>query len=214
MLAVAGEENIDPMQKLDHNMTEQVLRASARLAERERNSLQCFNCGCEGGICFVAMRRKSFQKMTKHGRCIKCPVHQNTTTSSTHARTFYAIVRRLDDNVQGIVWDWFDVPRDNNSNHRMHIDASVFCRDSCTRFEIDGETHFQSNGTSRDRLDEYKDIVLRENKVGMVRLHYMDVDRWNEYVVYAVKRAINTVLYTKSYMDCLHPADHGYVIGL
>jgi hypothetical protein len=209
----AGEWALDPMQMLDDNMTQSVQRASVRNPQAKSTALQCFSCGCEEGICFVVMKKKSVQKMKQQGRCIKCPIHHSTSTS-TYARRFYDAVRALDVQVRGIVWDWFDVPDDENSNHKMHIDASVFCEASCIRFEIDGETHFHNSGTSRNNLDEQKDALLREHSVDMVRLHYMDAERWGEYVMIAVTKTHGTVRYTGSYRHCLHPSDYKYIIWL
>lgn len=202
------------MQLLHDTMTQRVARASARNPQDKSISLQCFNCGCEGGICFVVLKRKSVQKMKQQGRCIKCPIHHSTTTSSTYAHRFYDIVRRLDGEVHGVVWDWFDVPDDENSNHKMHVDASVFYGTRCFRFEIDGETHFHSSGTSRDTLDEHKDDVLRECGVDMVRLHYKDVEQWSNYVRVAVTQVCHTVRYTDTYKDCLHPSEYEYIMEL
>jgi hypothetical protein len=201
------------MEKFDYTMTQLVANASARYPDGQRSTLQCFNCGCEGGICFVVMKRKSVKKMQLEGRAIKCPIHQGTT-SSVYAHKFYATIRQLQCEVQGIVWDWFDVPDDESSNHKMHIDASVFCGAVCTRFEIDGETHFHSRGTSRDDNDERKDCILRQSGVGLLRLHYMDVDYWPQYIQNALNVNYQTVKYTKSYMECLHPADHECVVSL
>ena len=213
-LECAGGECKCPMEMLDHSMTKHVAKESARNPGEKCTTLQCFNCGCEEGLCFVVMKRKSVQKMQLEGRGIRCPIHQSSITTSTYARRFYACIRQVQCRVQGIVWDWFDVPDDHKSNHKMHIDASVFHGASCMRFEIDGETHFHSNGTERDGNDEIKDHILRAYGVGMLRLHYRDVEHWTQYIGFAINTKLQTVCYTSSYRECLHPADHKHIIDL
>jgi hypothetical protein len=160
------------------------------------------------------MKRKSVQKLQQEGRCIKCPTHHSNTTSSKYAHRFYEIIQGLNHNVHAIVWDWFDVPDEGKSNHKMHIDASVFCGSACTRFEIDGETHFLDNNTRRHPLDEYKDYIMGQCGVCMVRLHYMDVESWEDYVSVAVETQVQTVRYTASYMECLDPEEYVHIIKL
>ena len=137
--------------------------------------------------------------------------------TSKYALSFYSIVQGLDatlQDVHGIIWDWFDVPDSDCSNHKMHIDATVFLGSSCIRFEIDGETHFKDNLTSRLHTDEQKDDVLREAGVGMLRLHYMDTEQWPLYVKSALQHGVNTVQYTASYRQCLHPEEYQYIMSI
>jgi hypothetical protein len=148
------------------------------------------------------------------GARVKSPVHVGSTSSSVYALRFYDIIRNLDSTVHSIVWDWHDVPHDKYSTLRMHIDTSVFCGRTCTRFEIDGEIHFKHSGTTRSDIDEYKDFVLRKHRVGMVRLHYRDVHKWPGYVRLALHNVDKRVTYTDSYTQCLHPDEHCYVIKL
>lgn len=205
------------MQHYHSEMSQRVARSSARYPQGKATQLQCFRCECAEGLCFVVMKKKSVQKMYKAGRCITCPVHQNTRHTSTYALKFYAIIQGLHSRthkVHGVVWDWFDVPANQNSNHKMHIDATVFYNDTCMRFEIDGETHFPINGTSRLHTDEEKDDVLRECGVGMLRLHYWDVEVWSRYVQAALRTPHRRVRYTAGYKHCLHPADEQYILEL
>lgn len=199
---------------LDQEMTQRVVAASARHAGKHNISLQCFACGCPEGLCFVVLKRKSVQKMKQQGRCIRCPIHHSKTSSSSYTRKFYSIIHSLDCDVHGIVWDWFDVPEYQSNSHMMHIDATVFCGEACIRFEIDGETHFHHNNAIRDSNDECKDSILREHGVGMLRLHYMDVERWRRYVVSAVESRYTDVHYTASYQGCLDPEEQDNVVVL
>lgn len=213
----AGERAVDPMDMFDSCMTQRVRAASARYSQDYHNrssSLLCFSCGCKDGLCFLALTKGSVLRMKQDGRCIKCPMHAGSTSSSKYVASLYDIIRNLNSSVHGVVWDWHDVPADEYSSHRMHIDASMFYGKSCTRFEVDGETHFKDNGTCRDDKDEAKDYVLRKHRVGMLRLHYNDVDKWREYVLCAMQNDNQTVRYTESYTQCLHPDEHQYVIML
>ena len=205
------------MQSLCYSMTQRVARASARIPAGSISSLQCFACGCTDGMCYVAMKRKSVQKMSREGRCIKCPVHQDPRHSSTYALKFHTIIQRLSltkHSVHGIVWDWFDVPDSDASNHKMHIDATVFYSDTCMRFEVDGETHFSDNCTSRLLTDERKDDVLCACGVGMLRLHYMDCEQWERYILHAVNSGYTAVRYTASYRHCLHPEEYQHIVDI
>lgn len=198
---------------MHRDMSERVQRASVRQAPNKSCSLQCFSCGCKDDMCYVVLKKKSVYKMRKQGRGIKCPVHCNQRHTSTHALKFYAIIQELAlEKMHGIVWDWFDVPDSDRSNHKMHIDATVFCGETCFRFEIDGEAHFSNSGTSRLPTDEEKDNVLRECGVGILRLHYLDVDTWAQSVLSVVERQHSTVEYTASYKYCLHPEEYKYIL--
>lgn len=214
MLVSAGDAS-EPMQSMHSDMTQRVRRLSARQPPGNTKSLQCYSCGCDGGMCYVVMKRKSVLRMQKQGRSIKCPIHQNHMHASTYALRFYAVVQELAlNNVHGIVWDWFDVPDSGSSNHKMHIDATVLHGETCMRFEIDGETHFSSDGTSRVAIDEEKDDVLRDAGVGILRLHYLDVDIWAQCVLCALQRQDSSVKYTPSYRHCLHPAEYKNILEL
>jgi hypothetical protein len=161
------------------------------------------------------MLKKSMQKFMKAGKRIKCPVHENPNATSQWALRFYKLVEclKLQDDIHGVVWDWFDVP----DNHHMHIDATLFAGDSCYRFEIDGETHFDSSGTQRSDADLRKDAILREYSVRLLRLHYRDADKWADYMQHFITwsqqgEVQNSVVYTGSYRDCLDSADAAHVL--
>lgn len=210
----AGDESVDPMEMLDYCMTQRVRRASARYTQEKSSLLYCFSCGCEEGKCFIVLTKRSVQSRKKKGGTIKCPIHDGGTSSSTYAVRFYDMIKNISSKVHGIVWDWHDVPSDEFSSHRMHIDASVFCDTSCKRFEIDGETHFWHKCTVRDAIDEDKDYVLHCHRVGLLRLHYRDVEQWEQYVRTAMESQMQSVRYTKSYEECLHPAEHEHIMKL
>jgi hypothetical protein len=117
------------------------------------------------------------KRMRQKDGCIKTLVHVGSTSSSARALQFYDVIRNIDSTVMVLYGTWNDVPHDKYSTHRMHIDASVFSGTTCTRLEIDGEIHFKHSGTTRSDVDENKGFVLCKHRVGMVRLHYRDVDK-------------------------------------
>ena len=192
-------------------MTRLVSTASVRNSGGKSVALWCYQCECQNELCYVVKLRKSMSKFKKTGKRITCPVHESPIATSQWAQKFYKLVAsHKAHSIQGIVWDWYDVP----GNHHMHIDATVFAGDSCFRFEIDGETHFDSSGTQRSEIDIDKDAILRAHGVNLLRLHYRDVNEWPKYVQHFLSaggaKSKGTVMYTGSYRQCLdcHEAVH------
>jgi hypothetical protein len=149
------------------------------------------------------MKKKSMQKsVAALNSAVLCPVHQGRS-SSKWATTFYDTLETLSANMQihGVVWDWHDVP--GAERHHMHIDACVFVGESCVRFEIDGEAHFMCQETCRDRRDIEKDAIFREQRVGLVHLHYRDVNLWEAFVKEALRTPRAKIQYSPSYSECL-----------
>jgi hypothetical protein len=149
--------------------------------------------------------------MTQKGGC---RVHVGSTSSSVYALRFYDIIRNLESTRAWYCMGLACFPHDKYNTHRMHIDASVFCGTTCTRFEIDEEIRCKHSGTTRSDIDKYKDFVLCKHRVGMVRLHYIDVDKWPGYAHHALHNVDKRLTCTGSYTQCLHPDEHCYVIKL
>lgn len=170
------------------------------------STVQCFKCDCAAGLCYVALRSSSLTKKKGARDSIKCPVHDKP--SSAYAQEFYTLLERRSKRQQmhGIIWDWYDVPQ----NHHMHIDATVFCgkANKCSRFEIDGESHFIDNETARIDTDSEKDAHVTANGAGMLRLHYRDRDGWPTSISRALCKPPASVEYTSSYNGCLDDHEH------
>jgi hypothetical protein len=154
------------------------------------------------------MKKKSMQKnIAALDSSVACPVHQGRS-SSKWATRFYSIVESIatEQQVQGVVWDWHDVP--GAGNHHMHIDASVFVGTTCVRFEIDGEAHFSCLETARDWRDTKKDSLFSALGVGLVHLHWRDERQWEDYIRSSLTRPSTSLRYTPSYKDCLEPDEN------
>jgi hypothetical protein len=167
-----------------------------------QSTVQCLRCDCAARLCFVALKKKSLNKKKQHAEGIKCPVHDKQ--SSEHVQEFFSLIQVLSQGVKirGIVWDWCDVPQD----HHMHVDATVFCESTHTRFEIDGENHFFDCATARIDTDALKDEYIRACGAGMVRLHFFEtstVGQLRDCIESALGTPPASVEYTNSYTECL-----------
>lgn len=192
-------------------MTARVIAATVRQEETKASTLVCYQCKCEGRLCYVVKLKHSMYKFIKKGRQITCPIHECTQTTSQWALRFHRTLVNLNlQELHGIVWDWFDVPE----NHHMHIDAAVFLGTRCIRFEIDGEAHFDSTKTQRDHNDVDKDAILRRFNVKMLRLHYMDADIWAQCILSFLNSECSSISYTPSYSECLEPHETKHVLSL
>lgn len=98
--------------------------------------------------------------------------------SSALVKTFAAAVWQSFPSAS-IIWDWNCL----RGAPRMSIDATVICGQGCAQFEIDSGIHFQNNLVNRQRSDDSKDIYICQQQLCVLRLHFRDQDRWNEYIV-------------------------------
>lgn len=194
----------DPEYSIDAHMTSRV----AAVSLCEDSTIQCLTCHCEAGLCYIALKKKSLAKKRKSGNRIKCPVHGQQ--ASQHVLAFFEMVQTIASKsaVDGIVWDWCDIPQD----HHMHVDATVFTARGHSRFEIDGENHFMDGNTARLATDIAKDAHLRECGAGMLRLHYRDKDVWSAHISRALGKPQQYVAYTPAYIECLEEHEHNGAI--
>lgn len=189
------------LQHVDQQMSKFVAQASLR--NPQSSTIQCLRCDCDSKLCYVVLKNKSIQKSAATlVSTVACPVHGGRSTSKW-SKTFCRNVETISASrrIDGIVWDWHDVP--GCGNHHMHIDACVFSGAHCARIEIDGEAHFQNQGTTRDWRDTKKDAVFRDLGVGLLHLHWRDVGDWEKYVMRALTFPGTAVSYTPSYKGCL-----------
>lgn len=165
-------------------------------SEKAAEKLLVLRADCTNPLCHVAVQDKS---ATRAGNsCSKCPAHGSSSKRSSLVAHFHTIIERVGC-ADAIIYDWHDVPEDP----RASIDATVVCGDKWTRFEIDGCQHFENSGTSRKASDYKKDSILKRWKKGLMRLHYLQTERWQEYIVWALDEDMQRPYYSSKYKDCL-----------
>lgn len=96
-----------------------------------------------------------------------------------------------------IFWDWHCLP----GRPKMSIDATVMHGHRCTCFEIDGKQHFNAKGCERKTEDVQKDEIMTISGYGLMRLHYKDIDDWEQYIRYHMSRPVSRIQCTPSYRD-------------
>lgn len=98
-----------------------------------------------------------------------------------------------------VVWDWKDVP----GAQSMHFDVCILTCESQIRLEVDGSSHFWAGLHTRKDEDIMKDSILNAVSVGLLRMHFLDVELWEWYIDWVVHAKLVCVAYTHSYHLCL-----------
>ena len=85
----------------------------------------------------------------------------------------------------------------------MSIDVCMQSGAGWYLFELDGSGHFKSNFTRRNDTDVDKDAAMNRAGMGMMRLHYRDIEKWAAYTRLFMQSGSTCVKYTEAYRDCI-----------
>lgn len=175
------------------------------------HNVVCVPCTCSSAACFRALKLETLQR--NGVSACKCPAHNHDSgTFSSLAMAFTAAAKKgLADGA--LIWEWHCIP----DKHHMSVDVCILSGFRCTLFELDGSVHFPDGLHDRQRSDEDKDAQLNKHGISLLRLHYLDVGQWVEYIERFKRSNAAKVQYSGSYVHCLdglHNAKDIVKIGL